>query len=56
MEIEESAGVTTVIRDDFFNDPFFKDWWADFEAPKSVNETKIERQSSGNKQNHFTYP
>ena len=24
------------VRDDFFNDPFFKDWWSDFEGPVSV--------------------
>ena len=27
---------TVNVRDDFFNDPFFKDWWADFENPISV--------------------
>ena len=27
---------TVNVRDDFFNDPFFKDWWADFESPISV--------------------
>ena len=27
---------TVNVRDDFFNDPFFKDWWSDFENPISV--------------------
>ena len=41
--------VATVIRDDFFNDPFFKDWWADFDLPlKSV---QFNRQTSGEYEN-----
>ena len=33
----QNTYVATVnVRDDFFNDPFFKDWWADFENPISV--------------------
>ena len=31
----DTGAVTTVGRDDFFNDPFFKDWWADFDLPLS---------------------
>ena len=27
------------VRDEFFNDPFFKDWWSDFEGPVSVLDT-----------------
>ena len=33
----QNTYVATVnVRDDFFNDPFFKDWWSDFEGPMSV--------------------
>ena len=33
----QNTYVATVnVRDDFFNDPFFKDWWSDFENPISV--------------------
>jgi len=28
------------VRDDFFNDPFFKDWWSDFEGPISILDSK----------------
>ena len=33
------------VRDDFFNDPFFKDWWSDFEGPVSVLDTPGELRS-----------
>ena len=40
-----AQSVSTVVRDDFFNDPFFKDWWADFDMPfKTV---QFNRQISG---------
>ena len=32
----ESYVAVVNVRDDFFNDPFFKDWWSDFEGPVSV--------------------
>ena len=49
MASNNTFGVSTVIRDDFFNDPFFKDWWADFEAPKSISvgRSQLERHSEG---------
>ena len=43
----DSTAVSTVVRDDFFNDPFFKDWWADFDVPSAVRGTQIDRQISG---------
>ena len=43
----DSTAVSTVVRDDFFNDPFFKDWWADFDVPLAVRGTQIDRQISG---------
>ena len=43
----DSASVSTVGRDDFFNDPFFKDWWADFDAPLAVAGKQFNRQVSG---------
>ena len=35
----DSYVATVNVRDDFFNDPFFKDWWSDFEGPVSVLDT-----------------
>ena len=43
-ESEGNMYVATVVRDDFFNDPFFKDWWADFDVPMAA----FNRQTSGN--------
>ena len=43
----DSASVSTVGRDDFFNDPFFKDWWADFDAPAAMAGKQISRLVSG---------
>ena len=37
--------VSTIIRDDFFNDPFFKDWWGDFDLP--LRNVQFSRQMSG---------
>lgn len=45
---------TVNVRDDFFNDPFFKDWWSEFEGPVKVLDTpgnrreKIENLIIGN--------
>ena len=47
----DSAAVSTVGRDDFFNDPFFKDWWADFDVPMAA----INRQTSGKIYNMFLW-
>ena len=42
---DKQTNVSTIVRDDFFNDPFFKDWWADFDMPfKTV---QFNRQISG---------
>ena len=42
-EQNQNTYVATVnVRDDFFNDPFFKDWWSDFEGPISVLDSKTE--------------
>ena len=43
----DSAAMSTVGRDDFFNDPFFKDWWADFDASAAVAGKQFDRQVSG---------
>ena len=43
----ESEAVSTVGRDDFFNDPFFKDWWADFDASAATTGKQSSRQISG---------
>ena len=40
-----AVSTNTVIRDDFFNDPFFKDWWADFDMP--LKTVQFNRQNSG---------
>ena len=47
MEAQPGTPVTTVVRDDFFNDPFFKDWWGDFDKPKETWGKSLERQTSG---------
>ena len=39
--------VSTVVRDDFFNDPFFKNWWADFDKPMATWDKGFNRQVSG---------
>ena len=46
-ESEGNTYVATVVRDDFFNDPFFKDWWADFDAPMAAWDKTFNRQISG---------
>ena len=51
---EEAAApntyVATVVRDDFFNDPFFKNWWSDFDKPMATAGKAFNRQVSGRKQ------
>ena len=42
---EKGQTVSTIVRDDFFNDPFFKDWWADFDMP--LRNVQFSRQISG---------
>merc|ERR1712106_243766 len=42
----DSDALATVGRDDFFNDPFFKDWWADFDAPSAKAGKQLDRQIS----------
>jgi hypothetical protein len=51
----DSEAVSTVGRDDFFNDPFFKDWWADFDSPAAVTGTQLDRQVSGGDRNTDSY-
>ena len=50
---EEAAApntyVATVVRDDFFNDPFFKNWWSDFDKPMATAGKAFNRQVSGRK-------
>ena len=46
--------VATVVRDDFFNDPFFKNWWADFDKPMSTWDKTFNRQISGERMNTLT--
>ena len=43
--------VAIVVRDDFFNDPFFKNWWADFDKPMSTWDKTFNRQISGERIN-----
>ena len=45
MADNKGQAVSTIIRDDFFNDPFFKDWWADFDLP--LRNIQFNRQISG---------
>ncbi len=40
--------VSTVVKDSFFEDPFFSDWWKDFDAPmEQTYSTAFQRQISG---------
>ena len=33
------------VKDTFFDDPFFRDWWNDFDAP--MKDKTLQRQISG---------
>merc|ERR1712083_19195 len=46
MAAQENKPVSTVVRDDFFNDPFVKDWWSDFDAPMQQWDKSFQRQIS----------
>ena len=40
--------VSTSVKDSFFDDPFFSDWWKDFDAPMQQTYDKaFQRQISG---------
>ena len=39
MTDSDSYVAVVNVRDDFFNDPFFKDWWSEFEGPVNVLDT-----------------
>ena len=40
--------VTTEVKDGFFDDPFFSDWWKDFDAPaQKTYDVAFQRQISG---------
>ncbi len=39
--------VSTVVKDSFFDDPFFSDWWKDFDAPiQQTYDKTFQRQIS----------
>jgi hypothetical protein len=45
---EEKTAVKTFVKDSFFDDPFFSDWWKEFDVPEVENyEKKLDRQPSG---------
>ncbi len=45
---ETQTAVATVVKDSFFDDPFFSDWWKDFDAPMmQTYDTTFQRQISG---------
>ena len=52
-EVKMSSGdtrvcVSTSVKDSFFDDPFFSDWWKDFDAPMQQTYDKaFQRQISG---------
>ena len=58
MAAEEGKNtyVATVVRDDFFNDPFFKNWWADFDKPMTTWDKTFNRQISGKRKKHSIDP
>ena len=45
---ENRVSVMTSVKDSFFDDPFFSDWWKDFDAPmQQTYDTAFQRQISG---------
>ena len=44
--IKEKRCVATTIKDSFFDDPFFKDWWNDFDLPMENWNKEFSRQIS----------
>ena len=46
-ETKERKLLSTTIKDSFFDDPFFKDWWNDFDDPFHSWQKKFSRQISG---------
>ena len=51
-QLKEKRCVSTTIKDSFFDDPFFKDWWNDFDLPmESWNKNFQSQISSKNKHN-----
>ena len=45
---ENRVSVMTSVKDSFFDDPFFSDWWKDFDAPMQQTYDKtFQRQISG---------
>ena len=45
---ENRVCVSTSVKDSFFDDPFFSDWWKDFDAPMQQTYDKaFQRQISG---------
>ena len=45
---ETKTYVSTVVKDGFFDDPFFSDWWKDFDAPAQKEyDVTFQRQISG---------
>lgn len=48
MPEDDKTAVSTVVRDAFFDDPFFSDWWKDFDQPmQNTYQNTFERQISG---------
>ncbi len=44
---ETKTMVSTLVKDSFFDDPFFSDWWKDFDKPMQSWSQKFDRQISG---------
>ena len=45
-EDKKRTTISMDVKDSFFDDPFFKDWWNDFDAP--MQDKAFQRQISGN--------
>jgi len=45
-EDKKRTVISMDVKDSFFDDPFFKDWWNDFDAP--MQDKTFQRQISGN--------
>jgi len=48
MPDDSKVAVSTAVKDSFFDDPFFSDWWKDFDssAQKTYDQT-FDKQISG---------
>ena len=54
MASENRKVISLDVKDTFFDDPFFRDWWNDFDLPKQ-NAASFQRQVSGKSHHDFNF-